>query len=437
MKPSRHDHLLSFDFSLDRLDVGLQAPDESWLFHHQAFDNNYPGFLALKQQLISSLANLEAVQLTAVGESTGLYWWHTFYHLATDPDLAPFNPHLALLNPAHVKRFRQTRPQDDKDDPLDVDLIAHYFRSHGLKHFYHFDTRYLPLRFLTRAYCRLAHSLAAEKTFALTLLYLFASDYHHLKPFSNTFGATSSFLLSQYPDIAALAAIPLDNLADLLDERARRQLKDPHHTARKLHQVAQHSFPLAQPLIPAVHSVFHLSLQLIRFLEQQKIQFETLIASQLACLPEADLALAHNGLGTILVAGCLSEIQDTRRFITGPKYDRKRKRWRERKYRDGQAGVAKMAGLWWPKNASGRFEGEDRRLARERNPYLGHWFVQAAFSLKRLQKDFASFYQRKFNEVKTHQHKRALILTARKAVRLIFALLHKGQLQRLEEQSLP
>jgi hypothetical protein len=38
------------------------------------------------------------------------------------------------------------------------------------------------------------------------------------------------------------------------------------------------------------------------------------------------------------------------------------------------------------------------------------------------------FYQKKFAEVKTHQNKRALALTARKLVRLIYGLLAKDQL---------
>jgi len=85
-----------------------------------------------------------------------------------------------------------------------------------------------------------------------------------------------------------------------------------------------------------------------------------LIEEALAELPEARLALDYHGLGTILVAGFLSEIQDPRRFVTGEKYDRRRKDWRPRVYRDGQAGVAKMAGLWWPRHSSGRFEGQAR-----------------------------------------------------------------------------
>jgi transposase len=162
-----------------------------------------------------------------------------------------------------------------------------------------------------------------------------------------------------------------------------------------------------------------------------------LIEQQLQQLPEANLALAQSGLGPILVAGCLSEIQDTRRFITGDKFDRQLKGLRPRTYRDGQAAVAKLAGLWWPQADSGRFQAEERHLARERNPYLRYWLVQAAHTLQRYDPAYAAFYWRKFYQVRAHQHKRALILTARKAVRLIFALLHKGQRACLKEEPLP
>jgi transposase len=427
------DHVLAFDLSLDRLDVGLQAPDKSWLMPHQAFDNNWSGFQRLKQQVLAHLNGLERVNLTAVGESSAVYWWHIFYQLASDPDFAPFNLELALLNPAHVKNFRKALPQEDKTDPQDTRLVCRYYRNVGVKDFYRFDPRYLPLRQLTRAYCRLVHNLASEKAFCYTLIYLSASEYQRTKPFSNTFGVTSTFVLSQDPDVAALAEMPLDELAALLDARSRGVLKDPDKNAHKLHQVAQDSYPLPDFLAPTVHAVLRLTLDHIRFLERQKAAYTRLIEDALAGLPEADLALAEPGLGVILVAGCLSEIQDTRRFVTGLKYDRRRKRMRPRAYRDGQAAVARMAGLWWPRNSSGRFEGQDRRLARERNPYLRYWLVQAAHCLKRHQDNFAAYYQRKFKQSQKHQHKRALILTARKAVRLIFALLHKGQLAQLEE----
>jgi transposase len=435
MRTSPNECVLAFDFSLDRLDVALADPNGDWIIPHQAYTNNMPGFLELKQDVLAHLSGLDEARLTAAGESTALLWWHTFYQIATDPDFAPFHPSLALLNPLHVKNFRRALPEDEKVDPKDARLVGTYYRTMGVKHHLTFDPRYLPLRQLSRAYCRLTHTLAAEKAFALTLLYLIASDYRRIKPFSDHFSVTSAHILTEYPDIAAIADIPLDPLADTLDTLSRGHFKNAKKNARKLHQVAENSYPLPDFLAPTVNTVFRMTLEHIRFLERQQKDYQRLIEAELERLPEANLALTHRGLGPIIVAGCLAEIQDTRRFTSGRKFDHKKKRWRDRTYRDGQAGVARMAGLWWPRNDSGRFEGDDRRLARERDPYLRYWFVQAAHSLKRNQDDYAAYYKRKHNEVKKHQHKRALILTARKAVRLIFALLHKGQLARLQEET--
>jgi hypothetical protein len=435
MRPSPDEYVLAFDFSLDHLDVGLADPEGNWIIPHQAYDNNMPGFQELKRDVLAHLSGLDDVRLTATGESTALFWWHAFYHIATDPDFAPYDPALALLNPFHVKNFRRAQPEEDKVDPKDARLIGTYYRTMGVKHYLTFDPRYLPLRQLSRAYCRLTHTLAAEKSFALTLVYLLASDYRRLKPFSDSFSVTSTHILTEYPDIAAVADLPLDSLAATLDALSGGHFKDPHKNARTLHQAAQDSYPLPDFLAPTVDVVFRMTLEHIRFLEGQQKAYKRLIEAQLEQLPEAGRALAYHGLGPIIVGGCLGEVQDTRRFVTGRKFDHKKKRWRDRTYRDGQAGVARMAGLWWPRNSSGRFEGKERHLARERNPYLRYWFVQAAYSLKGNQEEYAAYYGRKYNQVTQHQHKRALILTARKAVRLIFALLHKGQMARLEEEA--
>lgn len=428
------EHILAFDFSLDHLDIALTDPRGDWIIPHSRYVNNWPGFQALKHDLLEMLAAQEGdVRLTAAGESTGIYWWHAFYHLSTDPDLQPYHPQLALLNPQHVKHFRQAQPEADKDDPTDARLVGRYYRQIGVKHPTTFNPRYLPLRQLTRAYYRLTHTLAAEKAYTLTLVYLLASDYDRIRPFAQTLGVTSGYALTAYPDVAALARIPVATLAAELDAVARHQLKDATASATNLHQVAEQSYPCPEFLVPTVHTVLQTTLDHVRFLESQQRAYRRRIQATLDRLPEAHLALAEFGLGPILVGGCLSEIQDPRRFTTGRKYDRRRKRWRPRTYRDGQAAVANLAGLWWPRHDSGRAQGEDRRLARERNPYLRYWFVQAAYTLKGKRRDYASYYQRKYDQTSRHPHQRALILTARKAVRLIFALLYKGQMARLEE----
>lgn len=365
----RDEHVLAFDFSLDSLDVALANPDGDWIIPHQAYVNNWAGFQQLKQEVIAALSDLDGpVRLTAAGESTALFWWHAFYHITSDPDFEPFNPALALLNPLHVKNFRRAQPEDDKEDDKDARLVGTYYGTMGAKHPHTFDPRYLPLRQLSRAYFRLTHTLAAEKSFASSLVYLLASEYRRVKPFAETLGVTSGHILTEYPDIAAVADVPLDPLVAELNLLSCNHLKDPEESAHKLHQVAHRSYPLPDFLAPTVHTVFRMTLEHVRFLERQQREYKRLIEDQLEQLPEADLALAESGLGPIIVGGCLGEIQDPRRFTTGRKFDRKRNRWRDRKYRDGQAGVAKLAGLWWPRNSSGRFVGDDRRWPASGTP---------------------------------------------------------------------
>lgn len=431
------DAVLSIDVSLDQLDVALRTDDAGWQWPHRAYPNNWPGYQQLKQDLLSELEPQAIDRLTAVAESTGPYWWPAFYHLALDADLATWQPQLAVLNPKHVKRFRNALPEQDKNDLLDPQLIDRYYQAFGVKHFHQFNNRYLPLRFLSRAYARTIHTLAAQKAYLRSLLFIHSSDYQRLEPFSDLFGATSLQVLDEFDDIQALADMPLDGLSDHLRQWSGNSLPDAQANARRLQQVADHSYPVPQSLAPTLHLIVQQTIAHLRFLADTQKAMRRLIEQQMQQLPEADLALQHPGLGPILVAGCLSEIQNTSRFLSGSKFDRKLKRTRPRTYRDGQAAVAKLAGLWWPQNDSGRFQAQERHLARERNPYLRYWFIQAAHTLQHFDPEYNAYYRRKFYQVHQHQHKRALVLTARKAVRLIFALLHKGQQACLKEGPAP
>lgn len=430
--PTTH---LGIDVGLDKLDIALRDPTGRLAIAHQTFSNNAAGYATLKLLLLSQLRRTESSQLSVALESTGNYWWHVAYNLSHDDEFDPYELQLHVLNPAHVKNHRGSIGERDKDDASDAQLIEHYQRTalEETRQPYDFQMRYLPLRHWARAYCRLSHMLASDKGYCLSLLYLFNSEYMRQRPFSDPFAVSSLHLLSSYPDIAALADLPTDELAAQLQGWARGKLADPVARASQIQQVTEAAFRLPEPLNSTVHQLLDVTFERIRFLEQQKAELKGQIEVELEQLPEAKLALAYKGLGPILVAGVLGEIGDPLRYVTGEKYDRQRKRYRPRRYKDGQAAVAKMAGLWWPKQQSGRWQGQQTKLARERNPFLRYWLVQTAFVLTGHQDDYAAYYSKKFAESQHHQHKRALILTARKAVRLLFALLHKGQVQRLEE----
>ena len=115
------------------------------------------------------------------------------------------------------------------------------------------------------------------------------------------------------------------------------------------------------------------------------------------------------GIGTVWAAGILAEIGDITAFHSSD-------------------ALAKYAGLTWPKNDSGDFVSEDNRISKAGNTYLRYYLGEAANSVRRYVPEYADFYSRKYAEAARHQHKRALALTSRKFVRLVFGLLVKNQL---------
>lgn len=72
-------------------------------------------------------------------------------------------------------------------------------------------------------------------------------------------------------------------------------------------------------------------------------------------------------------------------------------------------------------------EPETSRM-RTGNKYLRYYLIQAAESIRKHDSEYKAFYTKKYQEVPKHKHKRALVLTARKLVRLVYSLLRTNQL---------
>jgi transposase len=119
--------------------------------------------------------------------------------------------------------------------------------------------------------------------------------------------------------------------------------------------------------------------------------------------------LSTLGIGPVMAAGIVAEIGRIDAFKS-------------------QDALAKYAGLVWRENQSGGFTADDTKLSKAGNAYLRYYLIETVSHVKNQCSEFAAFYQKKYDEGRTHQHKRALALTARKFVRLIFGLLAKHQL---------
>ena len=85
-----------------------------------------------------------------------------------------------------------------------------------------------------------------------------------------------------------------------------------------------------------------------------------------------------------------------------------------------------------PQNTAARyqsrsFQAEEHSMTKTGNKYLRYYLVEAASSFRVHNEEYKRFYQRKYNEVPKHQHKRALVLTAPKFVRLVHSMLRSSQ----------
>jgi len=90
--------------------------------------------------------------------------------------------------------------------------------------------------------------------------------------------------------------------------------------------------------------------------------------------------------------------------------------------------LAKYAGITWRVTQSGNYSSGQTRMTKTGNKYLRYYLIEAANCVKNQIPEYKNYYNEKYGEVTTHQHKRALALTSRKLVSMIFALLIKNQI---------
>jgi transposase len=373
-------------------------------------DNNNPGTQAFIHQVAQQVVagDFDAIKIAA--EATGWYWWHFLQTLDRDPVLNQWPLELYPFNPRLTANYKKTYVDLDHTDPIDAFVAADRLRmGRDLPASFHCEERYFVVRLLTRYRYHLVHNLAREKAYCLAVLYLKASEYSRKdkKPFSDVFGAASRAVLQEFASIEQIAAIPFQELVEFIDVKGKRRFPDPTVNARKLQSVARDSYHLPEALQQPLNLILGLTLKHITFLERQEKRLHTAIAQGMEAIPHTLDTIP--GVGPVFSGGIISEIGGVERFDYN------------------QAKVAKFAGFKWRKRQSADFQAAETRLTRTGNRYLRYYFCEAANAVRMRDAEYTAFYQRKYAEVRTHQHKRAIVLTARKLVRLVVRLLTTNQ----------
>lgn len=375
-------------------------PEPRW-----SIPNTQPGAEALSQTL-AQLAQQHAITELRIGmEATGLLWWHLAQHLRSTFVLLPFAPQVYALNPHLVTTFRANYGALPKTDRADAFLIAERIRfGRQLPAPFQLDARYAPLQRLTRFRLHLVQNLAREKNYCLSFLFLTFSGFGQVSPFGDPFGATSSAVLEEFTT-EELAQQPLEALTAYLQAKGHGRFADPTAVATTLQRAARDSYRLDQVLQEPLRVVLATTFASIRGLQAQLKTLDTTIARELAGLPQTLDTVP--GLGPVWTAGLIGELGDISRF-------------------DDEAAIAQYAGLTWETYQSAEYQAEDTALTKRGNPYLRYYLVEAANSVRQHCPEYGQYYAAKAAQTPRHAHKRALVLTARKLVRLIDALLRTG-----------
>lgn len=381
-----------------------------------AVANNNPGAMELAGRLAAFMDDHRDLSRLAIAmESTSFYGIHVANYLSSCLELARFHTDVYCLNPKTVANYKKSFIDLGKNDYIDAFVIADFARVGRITIKPWRGSQFLALQRLTRHRLHLAKSLTREKTYMLSNIFLKFSELALLddeeKPFSDGFGATASSVLTDFLSVEEIADMPLDKLVEHICSKGRNRFHDPEKTARLLQKAARDSYRLDKCLYEPITISIASSLNLVRTFEKELKAVNKAIENTLKGLdPIAyQSLLSIPGIGPVMAAGILAEIGSIDAFKS-------------------QEALAKYAGLVWRENQSGSFSADDTPLSKAGNAYLRYYLIEAASHVKNYCNEFAVFYKKKYDEAKTHRHKRALALTARKFVRLIFGLLAKHQL---------
>lgn len=381
------------------------------------FPNNASGASLLISNIITHAASIDASHVVVAMESTSFYSFHLCNYIFQAPELAALNTKVYCLNPTVTHAWQKTFVDVDKDDPHDAYGIADFARAGKITSEPFQGSRFVALQRLTRQRLHLIENLSREKSYALTNIFIKFSELAAIStkdpdcPFSNKFGATSMAVIQDLsPEYVAYAS--LDELIDFIMEKGKNRFSDPEAKAKLLKRAARDSYRLDKALYEPLTASIAASFNCIKALEREVKTIDDAISKAINSLADIEYKslLSVKGFGPVISAGIIAEIGFISRFSSEEK-------------------LAKYAGLTWRKKQSGAFTSDITYMTKTGNQYLRYYLGEAVMSLiKHSNPEYTAFYRKKYDEAIRFKHKRALALTSRKLVRLIFALLRDNRL---------
>ena len=323
-------------------------------------------------------------------EATGHYWLTLYTHLRNDG----FTVH--VINPIQSDALRGMYIRKTKTDSIDSVIIADVIRFGR-----YCETSVEPgdlqaMRELCRQRFYIIDTASDLKHKVIALLDQVFPEYEKL--FSDTFGASSMEILSQYTTPEEMLSVSSQQLAEVLENASRGRLGV--EKAEEIQNAARNSFGIVMAS-GSFSLIIRQYIEQIRSLEDSVAAFDAEIARLLSGFDTQLTTIT--GIGPTLAAVILSEIGgDIRRFSSPAK-------------------LAAYAGVDPTVKQSGDFSGTRMKMSKRGSPYLRRaiWLASTVAAFK--DPAIHALYERKRAEGKDHMTVIGHI--CRKMISIIFAVL--------------
>ncbi len=398
---------VGIDIALEKFDVTHMDMDSNILTNkkNRSFPNNPVGVSRFIDEtlLIAKKHNFNSIKIGF--EATNNYAFHLSFYLQNDKRLKNYNLKIYQLNPKLTKNARKSYSEIPKNDFFDSYVISERLKNGKLiPHNNRLDSNYLALRFITRERFRLVKKLVSTKLRFISILFIKASSFVQTKIFSNIFSATFINLISEF-EMKNIIEMDMAQLVDFILKKSKNKIKWPEKVAERIKILAQECYSVDNVILDSVDKSLSILLEQINFYKNQLKNFDKLILEKITLFKkDYEILTSIKGIGLVFASGIISELGNIANF-------------------NNQAQVAKFCGIIWRIRQSGKFKSEETELAKTGNKYLRYYLIEAAQSLVKNNPDFLSYYNKKHAESSKHRHMRAIVMVARKLVRVIFSLL--------------
>jgi len=161
----------------------------------------------------------------------------------------------------------------DKTDPLDAFIIADFARCGRITCKPWRGAQFLALQRLTRHRLHLVEGITREKAYIVSNIYLKFSELAVLdkeeRPFSDTYGVTSSAILTEYLSLDDITYSSVEDLVEFIRQKGKNRFNNPEKTVQILQKAARDSYRLDKVLYEPLNVAIASSFNVIKAMEDE------------------------------------------------------------------------------------------------------------------------------------------------------------------------